>query len=100
MRPPCRDTLHYDCGRRGEVKVGVRMQAALAGAPLMSVSLGSSAQVGENRQLQMPQTSKVRSAGEPDSQAEEELQKGTSLTRTGSLSEGNPPLLPPRGTAS
>ena len=82
------------------MKVGVRLQAALAGAALMSVSLGSSAQVGENRQLQMPQTSKVRSAGEPDSQAEEELQKGTSLTRTGSFAEAIPHLLAARGRAS
>jgi tetratricopeptide (TPR) repeat protein len=70
----------------------------------MTASLGLSAQV-ENRQLQMPQTAKAqgasdRSGREPDSQAEQELQKGTALTRAGSFAEAIPHLLAARGRAS
>lgn len=87
------------------MEVGVRLRVALADVALMSMSLGLLAQVGENRQLQMPQTSKAqaasdRSAREPDSQAEEELQKGTALTRAGSFAEAIPHLLAARGRAS
>ena len=69
------------------------------------MSLGLLAQVGENRQFQMPQTAKAQaasdpSAGKPDSQAEEELQKGTALTQTGSFAEAIPHLLAARGRAS
>jgi tetratricopeptide (TPR) repeat protein len=71
----------------------------------MSGSLGLLAQVRENRQYQMPQTSKAqvardRSARKPDSQAEEELQKGTALTRAGSFAEAIPHLLAARGRAA
>jgi tetratricopeptide (TPR) repeat protein len=71
----------------------------------MSGSLGLLAQLRENRQYQMPQTSKAqvapdRSARKPDSQAEEELQKGTALTRAGSFAEAIPHLLAARGRAA
>ncbi len=53
----------------------------------------------------MPQTSETQgasdqSAREPDSQAEQELQKGTVLTRAGSFAEAIPHLLAARGRAS
>jgi tetratricopeptide (TPR) repeat protein len=87
------------------VEVGVRWRVALADVVLMSASLALLAQVGENRQFQMPQTSKAqgasdRSARKSDSQAEEELQKGTALTRAGSFAEAIPHLLAARGRAS
>jgi len=87
------------------VEVGVRLRAALGDVVLMSVSLGLLAQVGQNRPLQMPQTAKAqapsdRSAREPDSRAEEELQKGSALTRAGSFAEAIPHLLAARGRAS
>jgi len=71
----------------------------------MSVSLGSLAQVGENRQIQMPPTSNSQAASDrfalkPDAQAEEELQKGTALTRAGSFADAIPHLLAARGRAS
>jgi tetratricopeptide (TPR) repeat protein len=71
----------------------------------MSASLGLLAQVRENRQFEMPQTSKAqaasdRSARTTDSQAEEELQRGTALTRAGSFAEAIPHLLAARGRAS
>jgi tetratricopeptide (TPR) repeat protein len=86
------------------VEVGVWLRVALADVVLMTASLGLSAQV-ENRQLQMPQTAKAqgasdRSGREPDSQAEQELQKGTALTRAGSFAEAIPHLLAARGRAS
>lgn len=85
--------------------VGGRLRVALADVALMSVSIGLLAQVGVNRQFQMPQTSHAQatidgSARKPDSQAEEELQKGTALTRTGSFAEAIPHLLAARGRAS
>lgn len=87
------------------MEVGVRLRVAFADVALMSVSLGLLAQVGENRQFQMPQTSKAqtasdRSAGTLDSPAEEELQKGTALTRAGSFAEAIPHLLAARERAS
>lgn len=86
------------------MEVGVWLRVALADVVLMTASLGLSAQV-ENRQLQMPQTAKAqgasdRSGREPDSQAEQELQKGTALTRAGSFAEAIPHLLAARGRAS
>jgi tetratricopeptide (TPR) repeat protein len=87
------------------VEVGVRLRVALADVVVMSASLGLLAQVGQNREFQMPQPSTAqaasqRSARNPDSQAEEELQKGTALTRTGSFAEAIPHLLAARGRAS
>jgi tetratricopeptide (TPR) repeat protein len=71
----------------------------------MFVSLGLLAQMGESRQFQMPLTSKAQAASDqfafkPDAQAEEELQKGTALTRAGSFAEAIPHLLAARGRAS
>lgn len=82
-----------------------RLRAALADVALMSVPIGLLAQVGPNRQFQLPQTSNAqaasdRSARNQDSPAEEELQKGTALTRAGSFTEAIPHLLAARGRAS
>ncbi len=87
------------------MEVGVRLRVALAGVALMSASLGLLAQVGENRQFQVPQTSKVQAASDrslsrSDSQAEVELQEGTALTRAGSFAEAIPHLLAARGRTS
>jgi tetratricopeptide (TPR) repeat protein len=82
------------------VEVSVRLRVALACIGVMAASLNVLGQVGENRKLQVPQTSNAqnhRSAREPDSHAEEELQKGTALTRTGSFAEAIPHLLAARG---
>ena len=87
------------------MQVGPRLRVALADVLLMSASFGVLAQVGENRHFQMPPTSKAeassdRSTGKTDSQAEEELQKGTALTRAGSFAEAIPHLLAARGRVS
>lgn len=87
------------------MEVGVRLRVALGNVVLVSVSLGLLAQVGQNRRFQMPQPAKAqapsdRPAREPESQAEEELQKGTALTRTGSFAEAIPHLLAARGRAA
>ena len=87
------------------MEVGVRLRVALGGLALMSVSLGLLAQLGVNRQFQMPQTSKAQAASDrspdgSDPQAEEELQKGTALTRAGSFAEAIPHLLAARGRVS
>lgn len=87
------------------MQVGLRLRVALADVLLMSASFGVLAQVGENRHFQMPPTSKAeassdRSTGKTDSQAEEELQKGTELTRAGSFAEAIPHLLAARGRVS
>lgn len=87
------------------MEVGGRLRVALAGVALISVSLSLLAQQGANRQFQTPQTSQPQaaidgSARNPDSEAEEELQKGTALTRAGSFAEAIPHLLAARGRAS
>jgi tetratricopeptide (TPR) repeat protein len=87
------------------VEVGVRLRIALADILLMSMCSGLLAQVGENRKFQTPQTSNSHAASDrwdfrPDSQAEEELQKGTALTRAGSFAEAIPHLLAARGRVS
>jgi tetratricopeptide (TPR) repeat protein len=71
----------------------------------MFVTLGLLAQMGESRQFQVPPTSKAQAASDrfavkPDALAEEELQKGTALTRAGSFAEAIPHLLAARGRAS
>jgi len=86
------------------VKVGARWRIALTDVVLMSASLGLSAQV-DSWLVQMPQTSKAQGASdqsgrEPDSQAEQELQKGTALTRVGAFAEAIPHLIAARGRAS
>ena len=80
------------------MRLGVRLRVALFDVVLMSASLGVLAQVRETRQFPTPQTSTAqaasdRSARTPDSPAEEELQKGTALTRAGSFAEAIPHLL-------
>lgn len=87
------------------MEVGVRLRIALAGVALMSVCLGLVAQVGENRQFQAPQTSNSQTKNEqserrPDAQAEEELQKGTALTRAGLFAEAIPHLRAALGRVS
>lgn len=86
------------------MKVGARWRIALTDVVWMSASLGLSAQV-DSWLVQMPQTSKAQGASdqsgrEPDSQAEQELQKGTALTRRGAFAEAIPHLIAARGRAS
>lgn len=79
--------------------IGARLRRALGDAVLMSVCSGLLAQVGEARRFQTPQTLTSQATSDqshrrPDSQAqaEEELQKGTALTRAGSFAEAIPHL--------
>jgi tetratricopeptide (TPR) repeat protein len=88
-----------------EVEVGLRLRIALADIVLMSVCSGLLAQVGENRKFQTPQTSNSQLSGEPsdrnlDSHAEEQLQKGTALTRAGLFAEAIPHLRAALGRVS
>ena len=71
----------------------------------MSVCSGLLAQVGKNRKVQPPQIPTSQSASDlpdrrPDSHAEEELQKGTALTRAGSFAEAIPHLRAAEGRVS
>ena len=73
----------------------------------MSLCSGSLAQVGENRKFPTPQASNSNSQApsaqadlRPNSQAEEELQKGTALTRAGLFAEAIPHLRAALGRVS
>ena len=88
-----------------KMKVKVRSTIAVSYLALMSVCSGLLAQVSENRKFQAPQTSNSQTASDPsdrrpDSQAEEELQKGTALTRAGSFAEAIPHLRAAQGRVS
>src|SRR5947207_1875873 len=86
-----------------EVEIGVRLRVALTDIVLISTSLSILARAGENRQLppiSSTQVSRQSSPSTADSRAEEELQKGTSLTRAASFAEAIPHLLAARGRAS
>src|SRR6516162_2581042 len=100
----CGDTLHCARGRTGK-QVVVRLRSVLTEFALMSVCSGLLAQVGENRKVQPPQIPTSESASdlpnrERDPQAEEELQKGTALTRAGSFAEAIPHLRAAEGRVS
>ena len=87
------------------MEVVVRLQFVLAGIALMGMSSSLSAKPPENRQSQALQTSKAQAASDQsarksDSQAEEELQKGTALTQRGSFAEAIPYLMAARGRVS
>ena len=87
------------------MQAGVRLRIALIDLVLMSVCSGLLAQVGGNRKFQTPQTSDSQAAGDrpdngPDFQAEEELQKGTALTKAGFFAEAIPHLRAALGRVS
>jgi tetratricopeptide (TPR) repeat protein len=84
-------------GRRAEVEVGAWFRIAVAEIALISLCPGLRAQVGGNRKFQTPQTANPQGASggpdtRPDSQAEQELQKGTALTKSGLFAEAIPHL--------
>jgi tetratricopeptide (TPR) repeat protein len=85
------------------VRPRVRLAIALADLVVMSVCSGLLAQVGENRKFQAPQSSNSHGASHdlrPNSQAEEELQKGTALTRAGLFADAIPHLRAAMGRVS
>ena len=85
------------------MELGVRVRVALTDIVLISTSLSLLAQAGDNRQLPLISSTQASSQSSPstaDSRAEEELQKGTSLTRAASFAEAIPHLLAARGRAS
>ena len=86
------------------MEVGVRLRLALADIVLMSVCSGLLAQVGQNRKFPPPTSNSQAASDEwslrPDSQAEEELQKGTALTRAGLFAEAIPHLRAALGRVS
>ena len=87
------------------MQVVVRLRSVFTEFALMSVCSGLLAQVGENRKVQPPQVPTSQSASdlpnrERDSQAEEELQKGTALTRAGSFADAIPHLRAAEGRVS
>jgi tetratricopeptide (TPR) repeat protein len=87
-----------------QVEVGARLRIALAGIVLTFVCSGLLAQVADRR-FQTPQTSNFQAATDPsdrtpDPQAEEELKKGTALTRAGSFAEAIPHLRAALGRVS
>ena len=69
----------------------------------MSACSGLLAQVGDYRKVQAPQISNAQAASEnlkPDSQAEEELRTGTTLTRAGKFAQAIPHLRTALGRVS
>jgi tetratricopeptide (TPR) repeat protein len=85
------------------VRPRVRLAIALADLVVMSVCSGLLAQVGENRKFQAPQSSNSHGGSHdlrPNSQAEEELQKGTALTRAGLFADAIPHLRAAMGRVS
>ena len=85
------------------METGVRLRIVLTDLVVISVCSSLLAQVGENRKFQTPHASNSQAAGDDlrsDFQAEEELQKGTALTRAGSFAEAIPHLLAARGRVS
>jgi tetratricopeptide (TPR) repeat protein len=87
------------------MEVGLRLRIVLTGLVLMSLCSGFMAQVEGNRKLQTPQTPYSQAASDesgrrPDFQAEEELQKGTALTRAGLFAEAIPHLRAALGRVS
>jgi tetratricopeptide (TPR) repeat protein len=87
------------------VRVVVRLRIVLTEFALMSVCSGLLAQAGESRKVQPPQIPTSQSSSDlpdrkPDSHAEEELQKGTALTRAGSFAEAIPHLRAAEGRVS
>ncbi|HTT21920.1 MAG TPA: tetratricopeptide repeat protein [Candidatus Sulfotelmatobacter sp.] len=87
------------------MQVGFRSRIALADIVLMSMCSGLLAQVGENRRFQTPQSPNSQAASDqwdrrPDAHAEEELQKGTALTRAGLFAEAIPHLRAALGRVS
>ena len=86
------------------MELGVRLRLALADIVLMSVCSGLLAQVGQNRKFPPPTSNSQVASDEwslrPDSQAEEELQKGTALTRAGLFAEAIPHLRAALGRVS
>jgi tetratricopeptide (TPR) repeat protein len=87
------------------MEVGAWLRIAVAEILVIFLSSGLSAQVGENRKFQTPQTPNSQAASDgpdtrPDSQAERELQKGTALTRAGQFAEAIPHLRAALGRVS
>ena len=86
------------------MELGVRLRLALADIVLMSVCSGLLAQVGQNRKFPPPTSNSQVASDEwslrPDSQAEEELLKGTALTRAGLFAEAIPHLRAALGRVS
>jgi tetratricopeptide (TPR) repeat protein len=106
IRPQCRDTLRFDQEGQGrKVEVRVRIRIALTELALLSLCSSLWAQVGENRKFQTPQPSNSQADSDeakprPDFHAEDELQKGTALTRAGSFAEAIPHLRAALGRVS
>jgi tetratricopeptide (TPR) repeat protein len=85
------------------VEAGFLLRSVLTELVLIAVCSGLSAQVGENPTVQPPRKSNSQSASEDvasDSQAEEELRKGTALTRVGLFAQAIPHLRAALGRSS
>jgi tetratricopeptide (TPR) repeat protein len=87
------------------VEVGIWLRIAVTGLVLVSVSSSLWAQAGENRKFETPQTSNPQAAtdlGDVNAgfPAEEELQKGTALTKDGRFAEAIPHLRAALGRVS
>ena len=94
VRPECRDTLSFGMEGR-EVKAGFLLVSVLTELVSIAVCSGLSAQVGEKLKFQTPTTSNSQAASDDvgsDSRAEEELRKGTALTRAGLFAQAIPHL--------
>jgi tetratricopeptide (TPR) repeat protein len=86
------------------VEVGIRLRIALTGLVLICVRPALWPQLGGNRKFQTPQPSYSQAAGDPSEpkadQAEEELRKGTALTKAGLFAEAIPHLRAALGRVS
>jgi tetratricopeptide (TPR) repeat protein len=87
------------------MKVVVLLRIGLSYVVLVSVGLASLALLAQNRKFQTAQTANAQSQSDQSdrrtgSKAEEELQKGTALTRAGSFAEAIPHLRAAAGRVS
>lgn len=87
------------------MEVGAWVRTGIARIIVFSLCTGLLSQVGESRKFQTPQTANAGDASaasetRSDSQAEQELQKGTELTRAGLFSEAIPHLRAALGRVS
>jgi tetratricopeptide (TPR) repeat protein len=87
------------------VEVGAWFRIAVVEIALISSCPNLRAQVGQNPKFQTPQNANPQGASDgletrPDSQAEQELQKGTALTRAGLFAEAIPHLRAALGRVS
>ena len=106
VRPPCAEiryiTIVEGEGSGSRASVAGCTRGRFADVGVLQVYWRKWGRTGTSKclQPQRPKPQATNPTGKTDSQAEEELQKGTALTRAGSFAEAIPHLLAARGRVS